>query len=227
MVETAGERLRKARQDSGYENAREAADALGVNYTTYGQHENGTRNIPAKAAEKYSRKFKVSLDWLLTGRPSKTELTTPANKPAKINSVPVIGSVKAGAWQDIEGWGEPSMAEFVPSLGEYPLDWQFALTVDGSSLNRVARHGDKLVCVDLIKSGIPIKEDDLVIVERTRFGGQMIERTAKRVRRTIGGFELWPESTDPEFQAPIPYRPEDGAGEVAITAKVIWILRQP
>lgn len=225
MSESPSDRLRKARQDAGYGNAREAADALDVNYTTYGQHENGTRNIPAKAAEKYSRKFKVSLEWLLTGRHSQSALTMPANKTAKINQVPVIGAVKAGAWQDIEGWGEPSMAEFVPSLGEYPLDWQFALTVDGNSINKVARHGDKLVCLDLIKSQTLIREDDLVIVERLRYGGQMIERTAKRVRQVIDGYELWPESTDPEFQKPIPYR-GDG-DEVRVSAKVIWILRKP
>lgn len=70
-MESPNERLRRARIEAGYKTAADAARALGISGATYNQHENDTRGlggIPRKAAERYAEKFKVSLDWLLTGR---------------------------------------------------------------------------------------------------------------------------------------------------------------
>lgn len=61
-------RLEQARKAAGYTSAREAAEAIGVSYPTYAAHENGQRGL-ARAAERYAKFFKVSLDWLLTGKP--------------------------------------------------------------------------------------------------------------------------------------------------------------
>ena len=47
-----------------------------------------------------------------------------------------------------------------------------------------------------------VKDGELVIVQRSKFQGAMIETTAKRVRKN-GDFELWPESTHPDFQEPL------------------------
>lgn len=224
-METTADRLKQARQNAGYQSAREAADALGVNYTTYGQHENGTRGVPSRAAEKYARKFKVSLDWLISGNAS--SLTMLNKKPAKLGMVPVKGLVKAGGWQDIDAWGAGTMAEWVPASTEYPLEWQYAYTVDGESLNRIAKHGDRLICLDLALSGADFSDGDLVIVERSRYSGQMIERTAKRARKTLYGYELWPESDDPEHQTAIAYDGNIEQDNVAVVARVLWILRKP
>lgn len=60
-------RLEQARKNAGYATAREAAEALGVSYPTYAAHENGQRGL-ARAAERYAKFFKVSIDWLLTGK---------------------------------------------------------------------------------------------------------------------------------------------------------------
>jgi transcriptional regulator with XRE-family HTH domain len=64
------ERLRQIRE-SRYPTAVEAAEAIGVKVPTYIQHENGTRgsgSLPRPAAERYARFFRVSLDWLLSGK---------------------------------------------------------------------------------------------------------------------------------------------------------------
>jgi transcriptional regulator with XRE-family HTH domain len=69
-MQTPNERLRILRLKR-YESASEAAQAIGVSPSTYIQHENGIRgsgSLPRKAAERYATFFKVSLDWLLTGR---------------------------------------------------------------------------------------------------------------------------------------------------------------
>lgn len=67
-MRTVHERLIEARKSAGYANARDAAEAMGVPYPTYAGHENGSAGIRATVAERYARKFKVSLEWLLTER---------------------------------------------------------------------------------------------------------------------------------------------------------------
>jgi len=62
-----GQRLKAARKAAGFKTARAAAESLGVPYPTYTQHENGTRGI-VREADLYTRRFKVSLDWLMRGR---------------------------------------------------------------------------------------------------------------------------------------------------------------
>ena len=144
----------------------------------------------------------------------------------RFKQVRIVGSVKASSWQDVTEQPTNEEPQYVPSASDFPADWQYAYTVDGPSVNKTARDGDILVCVDLIKSGADVVENDLVIVERTRFNGAMLERTAKRVRKAIAGPELWPDSDDPEHQDPIPLSAADD-DEIRVSAKVIWVLRKP
>jgi len=65
-MKEAHERLQAARDKAGYPEAADAARALGVKAPTYHGHENGNRGFK-KNADKYARKFGVSLEWLLTG----------------------------------------------------------------------------------------------------------------------------------------------------------------
>lgn len=86
------ERLAKARKEAGYPSATAAAEALGVPSPTYMGHENGARGFD-KMAETYARKFKVPLEWLLTGK-------EPKQQRARIEDdglVPLVGYVGAGA----------------------------------------------------------------------------------------------------------------------------------
>lgn len=64
---TPHERLQYARALGGYDDATEAADAMGVPRPTYLAHENGSRGFKARA-ERYARFFRVSFEWLATGR---------------------------------------------------------------------------------------------------------------------------------------------------------------
>lgn len=67
MNQTMSDRLRLARENAGFNSARSAALAIGVNPSTYGAHENGQNNFKTKDAEFYAAAFKVSAAWLLTG----------------------------------------------------------------------------------------------------------------------------------------------------------------
>lgn len=219
---TRGDRLRQARKDAGYRTMRDAAAALGIPYPTYASQENGHRNYDFEEAVIFARRFKVKPEWLLTG---KTGTVEPINKMPLV-SIPVIGIVRAGLWQDADA-GDNGVYEQVPGAPEEPREWQFAYKVEGTSLNKKAQPGDHLICLDIIKANYDVREGDLVIVQRSRFDGQMIERTAKRIRRTSAGFELWPESTDPLYQEPIKLDGTDDGTEYSIVAKVLYILSKP
>lgn len=91
-MEEPHERLREARLDAGFEDASEAARRLGMAGPTYLGHENGSRGFKARAPE-YARKFKVSLEWLLTGKGQKQ-----GREPTRVDrTVPLVGYVGAGA----------------------------------------------------------------------------------------------------------------------------------
>lgn len=83
---TLGDRLRAARSDAGYESAAQAARALGVPIPTYTSHENGIRGVPREDVARYAVFFRVSVEWLLTGKHS-----------VRTNSVPIVAYIGAGA----------------------------------------------------------------------------------------------------------------------------------
>lgn len=142
--------------------------------------------------------------------------------------VAVIGKVAANTWLSVEDMDfSYDDVEYVPSLPEHPISHQFGLLIDGNCLNKIANHGDRLICLDVIKSSTDVGPNDLVIVERSRFSGQMVERTAKRIRQTADGYELWPESNDPAHQAPIKLNGAQEGETIRIIGKVLWIMRKP
>lgn len=67
-MESIADRLRMAREAAGFKTAKAAAESIGVPYVTYSSHETGGRGVPRERALQYARRFKVSVDWLLTGR---------------------------------------------------------------------------------------------------------------------------------------------------------------
>lgn len=85
---SSNERLRQARLAAGYATVSAASEAMAANRFTYAQHENGIRPISRNAAEKYSRFYRISLDWLVTGR---------GEMRGRARSIPIMGVVGAGA----------------------------------------------------------------------------------------------------------------------------------
>jgi SOS-response transcriptional repressor LexA len=167
----------------------------------------------------------TGVDWPTEAAPRQTGLI---KDDTQLTSLRVLGKVAANTWLDVTemdfGYDDE---EEIPAFSGIPREWQYVLIVDGKCLNKVANHGDKLVCLDLIKSGASAKPGDLVIVERRRFDGQMVERTAKRLRQSARGLELWPESHEPEHQDPIVlYEPNEDIN-MQIVAKVLWVMKKP
>ena len=99
-MEEPNDRLRIARQNAGFEDAASAARAYGWNVHTYRSHENGTRGIPAQAARRYARMFKVSAGWILTGEKtavSNNQESSPAPDTSRLR--PIIEAAVQSAIQ--------------------------------------------------------------------------------------------------------------------------------
>lgn len=217
-------RLSQARESAGYASAADAANALGLAYATYAAHENGSRGFTAQSAEKYARKFRVSLEWLLTGR---GEMRSSGVKYAQpiVEGLPVLGQVKAGHWLDVsltEQANEPEMMG-VARDSRFPKAKQYLLHVVGDSMDRDYPDGCYVICVDFAESGLELRDGLVVHVERTRSAGQLVENTLKIARRKARGWELAPNSTNPTYK-PLLLDGADG-DEIAVRGVVVGEFR--
>lgn len=196
------QRLTMARKRAGYETAAEAARALGVKDQTYYAHENGSSGLRAEVAEKYARKFKVSLEWLLT---EKGEISPNGVVPHEIGiaGLPLLGNIQAGHWLETTFADEGAEREMLPVARDlrFPHAKQYALRVVGDSMDLDFPDGSVVTCVDFAESGLALTEGMTIHVERQRGGGQLVEITLKFVERRRGEFVLVPRSSNTKYQA--------------------------
>ena len=219
------ERLKEARAQM-FETAAEAANAMGVAYQTYAAHENGSRGLRRDAAMRYAKFFNVSLEFLLTGRKSTYSKSDIGAKQAPLvdgDGMPVKGFVRAGIWQ--ESYAPETDLTTLPISADarYPRHLQFALEIQGDSINRRAQAGEYAVCVEWHG---PIQPEDVVIVERRRAG--LFEATVKVVKSApVGALQLAPDSTN-QAHKPIVIRDGDlkEGEEIAVVGKVLGYYRR-
>lgn len=171
----------------------------------------------------------ISRDDILALAPTSLTDLEAASAPSRAAvALDLKGQVAAGLWMEA-GLFETDAIRETSIAGDlrFPSESQYLLEIKGESLNRIARDGDFILCLDYLEAGIEMKSGDLVVVERSRDGGHTIERTAKRVVRRNGVIELQPESDDPRFQEPVIFDEHDEeATEVRIIAKILSVIRQ-
>jgi SOS-response transcriptional repressor LexA len=200
-MDEIGTRLERARKHAGFETARDAARSLGVNVQTYAGHENGHGGIKVDSAVQYAKKFRVRLEWLLTG---KGDMLREGVVPLEIeqNGLPVIGSIQAGIWLDTTLLDQEADESLPLARDErFPHARQYALRVLGDSMSDLYPEGCYVTCVDFAESGLQMREGLVVHVERQINGGQLIEITLKIVERRAGELVLAPRSPNPKWTA--------------------------
>lgn len=236
------ERLRLAREMAGFKHATHAAKALHITTTTYANYEGGFRNPKvAQKALTFSTFFNCDLEWFLTGvgepcpdvHKSTDEQTgeQSLNRLSASVQIRIVGRVAASVFveQDTNQEAEMDLSNLpispFPPDPLYPIRSQFDLVVQGTSIDRFARDGDRIRCVKLVESGLEWADGDLVVVERRRDG--LLETTAKRIWRKNGSVELWPDSDDMRWQTPIVLSAEstESNDSISITALVLWSYR--
>lgn len=132
--------------EAKFSDATAAAEALGVNQTTYLHHENGRRGFKGAAAD-YARRFHVNLEWLLTGR-------GPMRGKAQGRTLDVSGTVGAGAQVHLSD-GPTSPFDHI----EVPFDIgsdATAVEVRGDSMWPAIQEGEVLIYERIRHDPIPL-----------------------------------------------------------------------
>jgi phage repressor protein C with HTH and peptisase S24 domain len=140
MSTTRGERLRQARENAGYKSARLAAKAMGIAVSTYGAHERaedpGGRDFGPDEATRYAKRFKVTPEWLLTGRWLPPDGDTPRivdHLEEKVTfKVPVVGYVGAGSKAHFYDVAQGDLDDIDPPAGSNEAT--VAVEIRGDSL---------------------------------------------------------------------------------------------
>jgi transcriptional regulator with XRE-family HTH domain len=183
-------------------NQAEFAEEIGVEQPTVSRWENGLvypepENLERLAA--LANMTRVEFEW---DSGNETPVTASQKQPEDSKGVLISGEIAAGVWVEQSAIDEPAeyLTGFVPDA-RYAHLRQFALLVRGDSMNEIIRDGEYVICVDWVDLGKVPETDDVVVVLRQRFGGQMRETTLKQIVVTTDGqIELWPRSNNPRFK---------------------------
>lgn len=190
------------------------AEMIGTTDATIQRLESGKRQLTQRWAEQISLVLGVDVSEVFG-----------SILPATTAGLSVIGEVQAGVWREIDFADEPKHPPL--PLGpdpRYQNKQQFALLVQGESMNRVFTPGTFIVCVSWTDIGRNPKEGDIVVVERRRDG--MVETTVKKIAIQNRKLVLMPDSTDPRFQNPIELEGSLERDEIVITALVVGRYEQ-
>jgi len=215
MNRTAGDRLKRLREAKGFETAKDAADAFGWNEVTYRSHENGTRNIPYGAAQRYALAYGVKPQMILAGENGEATVEV-VNHVIK---VPLVGTVSAGVFR--EGNALEDMEILVPAVPrpDIPASAQYCLKVEGPSVNLRIADGAFAICARYDRYPGGPQHGQLVHVVRERSG--LVEHTIKELRYSRKGSFLMPCSDDPRYQEPVMLDSSDSDEVVRIEGVVI------
>jgi hypothetical protein len=106
----------------------------------------------------------------------------------------------------------------------FPAEAQFDLVVEGSSLDKLAREGELLRCVDI--GNTSVSSGDIVVIERLR--GDSLELLGKRALLQGEDLELWSESTLDYWREPVirQSRTACAASGVRVIGKVLYAHRR-
>lgn len=198
---------------------RAVAAELGVPSSTYAAYEDEAKfkkpilplDLAKKLADIFEPKGVDRAETLaLAGITGELSVTSrPPRSAEEMEWVEVTGTVAAGVWREQSDWSEAERYDVRFGPPPFPGAERFALRMEGLSMNRTIPPGSDLECLRVIFSSIVPEPGSLVIVERTAH--DLTELTCKRLARDGDNWLLLAESTEPEFQTPIPIgKPDEG-----------------
>ncbi|MFC5423021.1 LexA family protein [Bosea eneae] len=155
-------------------------------------------------------------------------------RPSTSPLVPVrkAGRVEAGAFRAQEDLGDWDEAETTLDIrdSKFPNARHLSFDVEGDSMNalkpRPILGGDTVSCVayEDVDTQAPLRDGMVVVVERTRFGGQEREWSIKQLELYADRVEFHPRSTNPKHK-PIVVKRDPGADD-GTKVEIIALVRR-
>lgn len=144
------ERIRKAREQAGFETAADACRRFGWQLDTYRSHENGNRGVRLPTIKAYAKAFRVPEQWIISGENS--TLSREAVSAIDVSAIPVVCLQELPALRDQarslimqKEAGQPCV--YVPKSTASPDDFAVEVTdnsmVDASAQKLALWPGDR------------------------------------------------------------------------------------
>jgi transcriptional regulator with XRE-family HTH domain len=207
-------RIKQLREARGL-TLEQVAEAMGTTTATVSRLENGRRKLTDQWIYRIGDVLEATPIDILGGE----------QRAAAQTGLPVRGDVAAGIWREADIQDEPKYSAVPIGPDErYPPERQYALAVQGTSMNKRFPPGSFIVCVPWDTIERDPRDGDIVVVERRRDG--MVESTVKKVVAKGRSVKLSPESDDPRWQESYKLEPENDGDQVAIRALVVGKYEQ-
>lgn len=218
------------------------ADLIGVSRATVNRLANDHSKLKRDRAEVMAPHLGVTADDLMLNRlpweaktstsPTTDEVQRATRPPG---TAPLVAIVEAGAWREVDELDQedPEWVT-VPADDKFPDATQRVYDVSGDSMNRLEPHpitpGSRIVAVDYdeIASRSPLRDKLVVVIQRSRNGGQERELSVKQVAWFDDRIEFQPRSSNPKHKAIVVEHDnwEDNGVEVAIVGLVRDIIHR-
>ncbi len=214
--------LRNARLAAGFESISDAARHIGIPVPTAVAHEGGPSSFRRPKLEqlrKYALAYNTTIDALEGGtiislrRPEADVPTRPVPAYETLTSTPILATAQAGHWRELDPFVGENGGYTYAKIGKNDA---FGVSVSGDSMNRVIQDGDTILVRPWLKLRREPRNNEVLLVQRERDG--KFELTIKTYREG----KLWPESTNPKWRHPMPFRDGD---EITVVGLVIGFYR--
>lgn len=176
-----------------------------------------TKSPSAENLAKLAAVLKASVSDLQADTSRRTMIVTDPDIVEDVAGLTVVSEVNAGNWREVMDLEEHEEKERIAAARDqrFPRAKQYALRVRGDSMDLDYPDGSYVTCVDYWDAGVPIRDGQVLHVERTRAGGQLVEITIKAVETIDGRRYLAPRSRNPKWK---PF-PIDGEEDTIVTIK--------
>ncbi|WP_245892889.1 LexA family protein [Devosia naphthalenivorans] len=227
------QRLQSAIDELGWTKA-ELQRRSGISYDSINKYLRGDVDNPrGNVLEKLAATIDRPAIWLKEGvLPGSGDLVRSMRAPG---TAPVVATVEAGAWREVDELDQDSPEWVtVPADDKFPDATQRVYDVAGDSMNALQPHpitpGSRLVAIDYdeIASRSPLRNGLVVVIQRSKNGGQERELSVKQVAWFEDRIEFQPRSTNPKHKPIVVEHDnwEDNGVEVAIVGLVRDIIHR-
>lgn len=166
----------------------------------------------------------------LSGAQPKADVTR-----RRSGTAPVVATVEAGAWREVDELDQtdPELVT-VPADDKFPDATQRVYDVAGDSMNALQPHpitpGSRLVAIDYdeIASRSPLRNGLVVVIQRSKNGGQERELSVKQVAWFEDRIEFQPRSTNAKHKPIVVAHDtwEDDGVQIAVVGLVRDIIHR-